>query len=125
MRMSLWLAAMALCLGAGSSAAAPVSISASNSPSRPAATFSPIGMVSNAAAAQPVRHVQFRQFVVHAPTQATYPKPRRHGRPDQIVQPAPDRQHESIASNTHYIGYSIFPTQTDQYLAQFGYQRLR
>jgi hypothetical protein len=27
-------------------------------------------------------------------------------------------------SNTHYVGFSVVPSQTNQYLAQFGYQRL-
>ncbi|HVS40568.1 MAG TPA: hypothetical protein VMS17_33740 [Gemmataceae bacterium] len=30
-----------------------------------------------------------------------------------------------LVNNTRYIGYSVFPSQTDQYLSQFGFKRLR
>ena len=57
------------------------------------------------------------------PTQATYPKPGATlAGPSRLINLLPSLHG---LSNTHYIGYSMFPSQTDQYLAQFGFKRLR
>ena len=56
-------------------------------------------------------------------SQATFPAPGRMlAGPSRLINLLPSLHG---LSNTHYIGYSVFPSQTDQYLAQFGYQRLR
>ncbi len=56
-------------------------------------------------------------------SQATFPPPgASFAGPSRLINLMPNLH---SLSNTHYIGYSMFPSQTDQYLAQFGFKRLR
>ncbi len=126
MRMSLWLTAVALCLGAGSSAMAQsVNFSGFSSPSN-GVGFSPFGAVSNAI--NNLNPFATNTSGVSPPqgvSQATYPTPGQSlAGPTKLFNLLPTGV-GTIGSNVHYIGASVFPSTTSQYLAQFGYQRLR
>ena len=121
MRTSVWwLAAAALCLGAASSARAQgiqfTPFTASNG-------------VNYNAFARPSNGVTYNPFGASAPaassntSQATFPAPGATlSGPGRLINLLPSLHG---LNNTHYIGYSMFPSQTDQYLAQFGFKRLR
>ena len=124
MRTSVgFLAAAALCLGAASAAHAQ------------GIQFSPFS-----ANGTPIQYTPFSAggTSIHQPftafggsstpmppngaSQATFPAPGQMlAGPGRLINLLPSLH--SI-SNVHYIGSSIFPSQTNQYLAQFGYQRL-
>jgi hypothetical protein len=125
MRMSLWLAAVVLCLGVGSSARAggifslnPFSSSSGNSNSGNNNTFSGASSgvnigPSNATSPSPSPGA----------SQAKFPSPGQSlSGPSRLIDLIPNLHG---LTNTHVIGYSVYPTQTDQYLAQFGFQRIR
>ena len=120
MRASVgWLAAAALCLGAVSSAHAQtqftpfsasngVNFNSSSSPSN-GVTYNPFGNTTTSAAA--------------TNAQATFPAPGASlSGPSRLIDLMPSLH---SLTNKHYIGFSMFPSQTDQYLAQFGFKRLR
>jgi hypothetical protein len=119
MRMSLWLAAVAVCLGAGASARAggifslnPFSSSSGNNNTFSGASSGVNIGPSNAKASLP-----------SGATQATFPSPGRNlAGPSRLIDLFPNLH---SLTNTHVIGYSVYPTQTDQYLAQFGFQHIR
>ena len=120
MRTSVrFLAAAALCLGAVSSAHAQGIQFTPFTSNGTASQFSPFS--SGSQIQQP--------FASSAPaassgtSQATFPAPgASFAGPNRLINLLPSLH---SLSNTHYIGYSMFPTQTDQYLAQFGFKRLR
>lgn len=112
MRMSSWLAALALSLAVGSSAMAGGIFSLN--PFAPG-NGSSTSMVGNSSA------------VTSSPpsgaSQATFPSPGQSlAGPSRLLDLMPNLH---SLTNTHVIGYSVYPTQTDQYLAQFGFQRIR
>ena len=119
MRMSLWLAAVVLCLGAGSSARAggifslnPFSSSNGNSNTFSGVSSS-VNMGPPSTSATPPSGA----------SQATFPSPGQSlAGPSRLLDLFPNLH---SLTNTHVIGYSVYPTQTDQYLAQFGFQRIR
>ena len=116
MRMSSWLAAAALCLSVGSSAMAGGTFSLN--------PFAP-GNGSNTSMFGGSHSSQ--TAATNAPasgaTQATFPSPGQSlAGPSRLINLIPNLH---SLTNTHVIGYSVFPTQTDQYLAQFGFQRIR
>ena len=119
MRTSVWLAAAALCVGAASGARAggifslnPLSSSGSNNNTF-SGTSSQVAMGSPAGTAAAPTNT----------TQGVYPSPGQQlAGPSRLINLFPNLHG---ISNQHPIGYSVFPTQTDQYLAQFGYQRIR
>jgi hypothetical protein len=119
MRMSLWLAAVALCLGVGSSARAggifslnPFSSSSGNSNTFSGAS-SGVNIGPSNATASPSSGA----------SQATFPSPGRSlAGPSRLIDLIPNLHG---LTNSHVIGYSVYPTQTDQYLSQFGFQRIR
>jgi hypothetical protein len=115
------LAAAALCLGAASGAHAQGINWNPFAPSN-GIHFSPLAPPSNG--------INFSPLTGSAPamppsgaSQATFPAPGRMlSGPGRLINLLPNL---GGISNTHYIGYSVFPSATDQYLAQFGFQRLR
>ncbi len=119
MRMSLWLAALAVCLGVGSSARAggifslnPFSSSTGNNNTFSGASSGVNIGPSNATSAPS-----------SGASQATFPSPGQSlSGPSRLIDLIPTLHG---LTNTHVIGYSVYPTQTDQYLAQFGFQRIR
>ncbi len=121
MRTSVrFLAAAALCLGAVSSAHAQGTAFTPFTSNGTASVFNPFA-TSGSQTQQP--------FTSTAPTassgtsQATFPAPGATlAGPSRLINLLPSLHG---LSNTHYIGYSMFPSQTDQYLAQFGFKRLR
>jgi hypothetical protein len=115
------LAAAALCLGAASGAHAQGIKWNPFAPSN-GINFSPLAPPSNGINFSPLTG-QISGTPPSGASQATFPAPGRLlGGPSRLINLLPNLHG---MSNTHYIGSSIFPTQTDQYLAQFGYQRLR
>jgi hypothetical protein len=119
MRMSLSLAAVALCLAVGSSARAggifslnPFSSSSGNSNTFSGASSGTNIGPSRAGATPP-----------SGASQATFSSPGQSlAGPSRLLDLMPNLHR---LTNTHFIGYSVFPTQTDQYLAQFGFQHIR
>ncbi len=122
--MSLWLAAVALSLGVGSSAQAggifslnPFASSSPSSSSGNSNTFS--GTSSGVNMAAPTTS----STPSSGGSQATFPSPGQSlAGPSRLIDLMPSLHG---LTNTHVIGYSVYPTQTDQYLAQFGFQRIR
>jgi hypothetical protein len=107
-----WLAAAALCLGAASSAHAqqiqytPFTANGTQIAQPFAGAFGGSSSTSSSSSSQ-----------------ATFPPPGASlSGPKRLIDLMPNLH---SMSNTHYIGYSMFPSQTDQYLAQFGFKRLR
>ena len=125
MRTSLGLAAVALCLGAGSSAMAQsVNFSGFSSPSN-GVGFSPFGAVSNAINNLNPFATNSTSTPPQGVSQATYASPGQLlAGPSKLFNLLPTGV-GTLSSNTHYIGQSLFPNTTAQYLAQFGYQRVR
>jgi hypothetical protein len=119
MRMSLWLAAVAVGLAAGSSAQAggifslnPFSSSTGNANTFSGASSGTNIGPSNANVAPP-----------SGSSQAKFPSPGQSlAGPSRLIDLIPSLH---SLTNTHVIGQSVYPTQTDQYLAQFGFQRIR
>ena len=124
MRMSLWLAALAVCLGLGSSARAggifslnPFSSSSGNSNSGNSNTF------SGASSGVNIGPSNATSAPSSGASQATFPSPGQSlSGPSRLIDLIPTLHG---LTNTHVIGYSVYPTQTDQYLSQFGFQRIR
>jgi hypothetical protein len=119
MRMSKWLAAVALCLGAGSSAMAGGTFSLNPFASGNGVNLNASSGTNNGVNTQP--------FGASTPpsgaSQATFPSPGQSlAGPSRLLDLMPNLHR---LTNTHVVGYSVFPTQTDQYLAQFGFQRIR
>ena len=120
MRTSLWLAAVALGLAAGSNAMAGGTFSLN--------PFAPSNGVNFNAVSGPSNGVNYSPFGAStAPpsgaSQATFSGPGQNlAGPSRLLDLMPNLHR---LTNTHVIGYSVFPTQTDQYLAQFGFQRIR
>ena len=126
MRMSSWLAAVAVCLAAGSGAMAQsVNFNGFSSPTN-GVGFSPFGAVSNAI--NNMNPFATNSTGVSPPqgvSQATYGSPGQSlAGPSKLFHLLPTGV-GTISSNAHYIGASVFPSTTSQYLAQFGFQRLR
>ena len=116
MRMSSWLAALALGLACGSGAMAGGIFSLN-----PFASSSTAG--PNTASSSTLTQAGATMSGLAPVTQATFPSPGQGlAGPSRLINLLPSLH--SI-SNIHVIGYSVYPTQTDQYLAQFGFQRIR
>lgn len=124
MRTSLGLAAAALCLGAGSIAHAQgVNLNPFSAPSN-GVNFTPFGGVSNGINLNPFATNSTGVTPPQGVSQATYASPGRLlAGPRKLFNLLPTGL--GSFTNTHYIGASVFPNTTAQYLAQFGYQRLR
>ena len=120
MRTSVgFIAAAALGLWAASGAHAQTTLSPFAA--SPGVNFNPFAASTKGVSVNP-----FAGTVTPTPpsgaSQATFPSPGQTlSGPGRLMNLLPSLHG---MSNTHYIGYSIFPTQTDQYLAQFGYQKL-
>jgi hypothetical protein len=120
MRKSLWLAAITLGLGAASNAMAGGTFSLN--------PLAPSNGVNFNAFSGPNNGVNYSPFGAStAPpsgaSQATFSSPGQTlAGPSRLLDLMPNLH---SLTNTHVIGYSVFPTQTDQYLSQFGFQRIR
>ena len=117
-----WLAAAALCLGAASSVHAqsfsPFTVNGTTP------QYTPFGS-NGTQIAQPFSGAFGGSASSSSSnsSQATFPPPGASlSGPKRLIDLMPNLH---SMSNTHYIGYSMFPSQTDQYLAQFGFKRLR
>jgi hypothetical protein len=119
MRTSIWLAAAALCLGAGSSAMAGTFNWNPFAPSN-GVTFNGFSPPSNG-----VNYTAFgsSSTLPTGASTATFASPGgSQAGPSRLFNLLPGLH---SLSNTHIIGTSIFPSNTDDYLAQFGMQRLK
>jgi hypothetical protein len=124
MRTSWWLASVAVCLGAGSCALGQgVNLNPLSPPSN-GVNFTPFSGVSNGINLNPFALNNSSAAPPSGASQATFASPGRTlAGPSKLFNLLPTGL--GSFSNSHPIGFSIFPTQTDQYLAQFGYQKLR
>ena len=90
--------------------------------------FAPSNGVNYNAFAAPSNGVNYSAFgAASAPstgaTQATFASPGRSlAGPSRLIDLLPSLH---SLTNTHSIGTSIFPSNTDEYLSQFGMQRLK
>ncbi len=124
MRMSLWMAAVALCLGAGSAARAGGIFGLNPFAPSNGTTVNPLSPPSNGVNFSPLTNSNASVSPPQGSSQATFASPGRMlAGPAKLFNLLPTGL--GSFSNTHYVGYSMFPSQTDQYLAQFGFQRLR
>lgn len=124
MRMSLWLAAVALCVGAGSNVLAGGIFGLNPFAPSNGTTVSPLSAPSNGVNFSPLTNSNASVSPPQGSSQATFASPGRTlAGPAKLFNLLPTGL--GSFSNTHYIGASMFPTQTDQYLSQFGFQRLR
>jgi len=123
MRKSVgWLAAAALCLGAASGAHAQSLFQPFTSNGTPP-KYTPFTANGNQIAQPFANAFGGTPRPPSGASQATFPSPGQAlTGPARLMNLLPNL---GRFSNTHPIGYSIFPTQTDQYLALFGYQKLR
>jgi hypothetical protein len=123
MRTSLgFLAAAALCLGAASGAHAQgiqfTPFQTNNSPIQ----YSPFS-VNGPQIHQPFSSGSTTPTPPQGASQATFPAPGRLlAGPSRLINLLPN---VGGISNTHYIGSSVIPSDTNQYLGLFGYKRLR
>ena len=128
MRTSLWAASVALCLGAASGATAQgVNLNPFTPPAN-GVNFTPFKGANSTFNLNPFALKQSSGSSTVAPptgvSQTNFASPGRSlAGPSKLFNLLPTGL--GTFSNKHPIGYSVFPTSTDAYLAQFGYQKLR
>ena len=117
-----WLAAAALCLGAASGAHAQGINFTPFTSNGTTPKFTPFSS-GGTQIAQPFASGFGVPAMSTGASQATFPAPGQAlSGPGRLMSLLPSL---GRFSNNTVIGRSIFPTQTNQYLAQFGYQKLR